>query len=321
MKKQVGILVYLAALLSACGVPAVTTAPATQMPLTSTPSPVLTFTSSQEPTLSPQIRETATQQALQEKLEPYCASGRAMAFQFSPDGEWVEIVCSYDTLAIVHVDEGTKWDISSDTLINPFTEYFVSISHWSSDGLYAYTSPDPHTDGYWEPFHQGVALFRLNLETGEISEILPLGKDDWIFYSYAFSPDDNTLVYIVTDKSPITLNVRDLQTGAEQSFHFAAKYNTGGAFVWSPGGEKLVFSVTQYDTSTAQYIATSIVLWDRQKAEITELIKDHPSRMDAVEWRDEAKVILQAEIYESEGGVSRKYEFDLTTQTLTEVDS
>lgn len=321
MKKKVGILVCLVILLSACGVPAATTVPATQMPLTSTPSPILTFTPSQEPTVSPQSLATATQQALHEKFESYCASGRAMAFQFSPDGEWVEVVCSYDTLAIVHVDEGTKWDISSDTLINPFTDYFVSISHWSSDGQYAYTSPDPHTDGYWEPFHQGVALFRLNLETGEIVEVLPLGKDNWIFYSYAFSPDGSTLVSIVTDKSPVTLNVRNLQSGAEQSFNFASKYNTGGAFVWSPDGEKLVFSVTQYDTSTAQYVATSILLWDRQTSEITELIKDHPDRMQVIEWMDEQKMKLEAEIFEPTQTIRQKYEFDLNTKILTEIES
>jgi WD40 repeat protein len=243
-----------------------------------------------------------------------------MGFRFSPNGEWVEVVCGFDTLAIIRADESRKWDISSNILINPFTDYFVSISHWSNDGLYAYTSPDPHTDGYWEPFHQGVALFRLNLETGEIVEVLPLGKDNWIFYSYAFSPAGNTLVSIVTDKSPVTLNVLDLQSGAEQSFDFASKYNTGGAFVWSPDGEKLVFSVTQYDTSTAQYVATSIMLWDRQTAELTELIQDHPGQMQVIEWVDELKINLEAQIDEPTQTVTRKYEFDLATRTLTEVD-
>jgi len=320
MKKQVGIHVFLAVLLSACGVPAATKAPATQIPHTLTPSPVLTFTPSQEPTLSPLILATATQQALYEKLEQHCASGQAMAFQFSPDGEWVEIVCSHDTLAIVHVEEGTKWDISSDTLINPFTEYFVSISHWSSDGRYAYTSPDPHTDGYWEPFHQGVGLFRLNLETGEISELLPLGGDDWIFYSYAISPDDNILAYIVTDRSPVTLNIRDLQTEKEQSFQFASNYNTGGALIWSPDGEKLVFSVTQYDTSTAHYIATSIMIWHRDTSTTTELIKDHPSQMRVVEWIDETRVILESVMDGPTQVTTQLYEFDLTTSKLTETD-
>ena len=273
------------------------------------------------PTLSPgQIAITATPLALHSKLDTYCAHNGAQGFRSSPNGQWMEVFCSQDTIEIVRMDETRKWEVSSDTLINPYTEYFGGVNHWSNDGAYAYIDFDPHTDGYWEPYHQGIVLYRLNLETGQISEELPLGKSDWIFYSLAFSPNDRRLAYIVTDKSPVILNVRDIQTGDEQSFEFDPKYNTGGGFVWSPDSQRLVFSITQFDTTTYEYIATSIILWDKDTSKITELVKDHQSRLQATEWINETKIILQAEIFTPTRIETQNYELDLTNNTLTELN-
>jgi hypothetical protein len=280
------------------------------------------LTKTATPTLSPgQIAITATQQALHNQLDKYCVyHSQARGFRFSPNGQWVVVYCSLDTVEIVRVDETKKWEISSDTLINPYTEYFVGVDHWSNDGVYVYLDFDPHTDGYWEPFHQGIVLYRLDLETGQISETLPLGKSDWIFYSYAFSPNDRRLAYIVTDQSPVILNIRDMQTGDEQSFEFDLKYNTGGGFVWSPDSQKLAFSVTQFDTNTYEYIATSIILWDKDTSKITELIKDHPSEMSVIEWVDKTKIILKAVTLESGEIKTQNYELDLTSNNLTEIN-
>ena len=323
MKSKVGPIFVLLFFLAACGGP-VATEPVIVVQSTQTPNPFLTpissfasLTKSLTPTPpSEQIAITATQQALHTTLDKYCETGPAWGFRFSPDGQWVVVSCSWDTIEIVRVDETKKWEVSSDTLINPYAEYFVGVDHWSNDGAYAYLDFDPHTDGYWEPFHQGIVLYRLNLETGQISEVLPLDKSDWIFYSFAFSPNDRRLAYIVTDKSPVILNIRDMQTGDEQSFEFDPKYNTGGGFVWSPDSQKLVFSVTQFDTSTYEYVATSIFLWDKDESKIFELIKDHQSRMQVVEWIDETKIVLKAEFLDQDQ--TQMYELDLKSNTLTE---
>jgi hypothetical protein len=274
------------------------------------------------PTLSiDQIAITATQQALHNKLDKYCIySNQARGFRFSPNGQWVEVFCNQDTLEIVNMDETRKWEISSDTLINSYTEYFGGVNHWSNDGAYAYIDFDPHTDGYWEPYHQGIVLYRLDLQTGQISEVLPLGKSDWIFYSFAFSPNDRRLAYIVTDNSPVTLNIRDMQTGDEHSFEFDPKYNTGGGFVWSPDSQQLVFSITQFDTSNYEYVATSIILWDRDASELTTLIKDHPSHMKVIEWASETTIVLQAEILGPTETKTINYELDLANKELKEIN-
>jgi len=272
------------------------------------------------PTLSlEQIAITATQQALHDKLNKYCKSNQAEGFRFSPNGLWVEVFCSSGTIEIVRVDETKKREVSPDILISSGAEYFGGVNHWSNDGAYAYIGFNPHTDGYWEPFHQGIVLYRLNLETGQISEVLPLVRSNWRFYSFTFSPNDRRLAYIVTDKSPVILIIRDMQTGDEQSFEFDPKYNTGGGFVWSPDGQKLIFSVTQFDTNTYEYIATSIILWDKDKSELTELIKDQQSRLQAIEWVDETKIILKSESLDPEGSKTQNYEFDLIANKLSEI--
>ena len=281
------------------------------------PAPTLT----PKPTLSPpQLTMTATQQTLQERMGKHCWGGSAWNVRVSPNGEWVEVFCDSDVLKIVKIDESKVWDVSSSGLVDRYTDHFVNVSHWSNDGTYVYVQVNPHTDGYWEPFHQGIVLYRLTLETGQVSEVLSLVRSNWRYYSFAFSPNDRRLAYIVTDQSPVILNIRDMQTGIEQSLEFDPKYNTGGGFIWSPDGQKLVFSVTQFDTANYEYIATSIILWDQETDKLTELIKDHKSQMRAIEWIDETKIKLEATISDTESITTQNYEFDLATRTLTEID-
>lgn len=212
------------------------------------------------PTLSPQqVVLTATQQALKDTLGANCTYGSAHAIRLSPNGAWAEAICDNDSIIVIRTDGTKEWNLSSKTLIGVDREDFVHVSHWSNDGAYVYIYVNPHTDGYWESFHQGMVLYGLNLESGEISEVLPRGKSERIYYSFSFSPNDRRLAYIKTDQSPVILNIRDMQTGTGQSYEFDPKYNTGGNFVWSPDSQKLVFSIVQYDTDAHKYLSTSIV--------------------------------------------------------------
>jgi len=279
-------------------------------------------TEARAPTLTPppeQAAITATQQVLHDKLDKYCIyRNQARGFRFSPNGLWVEVFCSSGTIEIVRVDETKKWEVSSDTLISYGAEYFGGVNHWSNDGAYAYIGFNPHTDGYWEPFHQGIVLYRLNLETGQIGEVLPLVRSNWRYYSFAFSPNDRRLAYIVTDQSPVILNIRDMQSGDEQSFEFDPKYNTGGEFVWSPDSQKLVFSVSRYLGGDG--FVTSIFLWNKDTSKITELTTDYQGELRVTEWIDETKITLDAVVLEQGQLKTRKYELDLTSNKLTELN-
>ncbi len=257
----------------------------------------------------PELNFPSISPALAQRLETTLNCNQGVV-SFSTNGQWAVLDCNVDAVTIIHIDETKEWNLSSETLMGPYTEHFIDVSYWSNDGIYAYISANPHTDGYWEPFHEATTLFRLNLETGQVSEVL---KGN--YYSFSFSPNDRRLAYIVTDKSPVTLNIRDMQTGVEQSFEFEPKYNTGGGFVWSPDSQKLVFTITQFDTSIYEYIATSIVLWDKEKPDTTVLVKGHHETLVPNEWIDETKIILQVLNQED-----RKFEFDLTSGELKQIN-
>lgn len=267
-----------------------------------------------------QIELTATQQVLHDRFNKYCKYNPAWGFRFSPNNQWVGVFCNWDTVEFVKTDETKIWEASADTLINPGGDYFIGIDHWSNDGAYVYIDFDPHTDGYWEPYHQGIVLYRLDLETGQISEVLPLVRSNWRFYSYALSPDDSTLAYIVADQSPVVLNIRDLQTGRETTFEFDPKYNTGGGFSWSPDGQELVFSVTQYEQKNDEYLATSILLFDKDSLQVTELLKDYPGKLQVTAWSEDAKILLEAITLVQDRIQTHTYELDPTTGTLIELN-
>jgi len=310
MKAKIALFVLLFVLLSACGMPVIAE-PEVYVQFTPTFTTTINPTSTSQPnlpsptfhpapTLTPkpttssiQLTMTANQQTLQESMGKHCWDGSAQDIRFSPDGQWVEVICRFDTIKIVYIDETKVWDMSSSGLVDPYTDHFVNVSHWSNDGTYVYVVIDPHTDGYWEPFHQGIVLYRLTLETGQISDVLPLVRSNWVFYSFAFSPNDRRLAYIVTDKSPVTLNILDMRSGDEQSFEFDSKYNTGGGFLWSPDSQSVVFSITQYDTSIGEYIATSIVLCEPKRPACTTLRTDHQEILVPVEWLNDTFILLQ----------------------------
>jgi hypothetical protein len=276
------------------------------------PAPTLTS----EPTLSPnQLTMTATQQSLKDRLGANCWYGSAQAVRLSPNGQWAEAICGPDSIIIIRTDGAKEWSLSSDSLIGPYTEHFIQVAHWSNDGTYVYVFANPHTDGYWEPFHQGIVLYRLTLESGQISELLPLRKSGRSYYSFSFSPNDRRLAYIATDQSPAILHLRDMQTGVEQSFEFEAKYNTGGGFVWSPDSQNLVFAITQYDENIHEYIATSVIVWEREKSNTTMLIKDHEDVLVPVEWNIENKIVLEL-LYKND----IRFEFDIVNNELKQIN-
>ena len=325
MKKKVSLFFLLFFLLSACGISSdkltqqiqITDLPMTTPNFTptlphtsqSTPAPTLTPTKTLEPYF-------ATQQALHNKLDKYCESGNSNRIAFSPNGQWAGLECNDGSIKIINVNETKEWELPYESMFGPYSsaDLFTEIPHWSRDGAYVFIGANPHTDGYWEPFHTVSVLYRFNLETGQIDEVLPAGEDNNIYYSFVFSPDDTILAYIMTDQSPVIINLRDLQTDVKQSFEFDPKYNTGGSFVWSPDSQKLVFSITQFDTGTYEYIATSIVLWDMGKPDTSTLIKDHEEVIVPVEWIDETKIVLQV-LYEDD----KKFEFDLISGELKQI--
>jgi hypothetical protein len=321
MKSKITLLVSFLLFLSACGnsnviptQPFLTadtspTIPTLMPTATSIPQSTLSSTPAPTKTLEPFF---VTQEALHNNLDKYCERGNSNRIALSPDGEWAGLECNYGIIKIVRIDEKKEWELPYESLFGPYysAALFIEFAHWSIDGMYVFVSANPHTDGYWEPFHSASVLYRFNMETGQISEVLPVGKDDKIYYAFEFAPDDSTLAYIETDTSPVELILRNLQTNTEKVIEFDPKYNTGGDFVWSPDSQKLVFSVTQFDLGTHEYVSTSIVLWDRPKSDPIILIGDFQDFIVPVEWVEENKVVLQGWTLENEQLVTLEFNLD-----------
>ncbi len=74
----------------------------------------------------------------------------------------------------------------------------MSVVHWSNDGRYTYFTAFLGGDGgecfYGNQLETGTGLFRLDLQTGRTTAILP-PNDSYYWYSFSVSPTDRRLVY------------------------------------------------------------------------------------------------------------------------------
>ncbi len=109
----------------------------------------------------------------------------------------------------------------------------IRVKEWSKDGKYAYINPGYCClDGPGMLFIDVFALYRLDLNNGEIIELLPNGA------SLAFSSDSKYLAY---SNSPNRFYLRNLNTETDNIFNLGSVYDQIGLFSWSPDNSKLIF--------------------------------------------------------------------------------
>jgi hypothetical protein len=77
--------------------------------------------------------------------------------------------------------------------------------------------------------------------------------------------------------------------------------------------------MTQFDLSTHEYVATSIVLWDRLESDPVVLIGDFQDFIEPIEWVEENKVVLQGWTLENEQLVTLEFELDITSGELIQI--
>ncbi len=105
--------------------------------------------------------------------------------------------------------------------------------YWSKDGDYVYLRPYwCCIDGPGMFFVDALAIYRLNLNTGELEVILPSSG------AIAFSPNGRYLAYS-TEANKIYL--RKLETGENIPIQLGTNYENIGVFSWSPDNKMLIF--------------------------------------------------------------------------------
>jgi len=153
---------------------------------------------------------------------------------FSPDGLWMAESCYRDNdkspvLTISNKETQVLWKLVYRDYIDVVYDGGMSVVHWSNDSKYAYFNSYISADG-GECFVSGtiaefgLGLFRLDLQTGNTTTILPL-KDNFGWYGFAFSPAGRRLVYGAYARD---FKVLDIKTGQLINIVPANDFSEGG---------------------------------------------------------------------------------------------
>lgn len=166
---------------------------------------------------------------------------------FSPNHQWLVESCYTHDLTLIFSKRETQtiWKLYFKDYL-PQMEYipdgWLGIVHWAKDERYVYFMSSLGGDGgecFYNHPDRGAGLFRLDLQSGSVTTVLPPSSDFW-WYGFSFSPTDRRLVYGPQARD---LKILDLTTGEIIDIASGSdNYETGG-YLWSVDGLKLVYSV------------------------------------------------------------------------------
>lgn len=265
----------------------------------------------------------ATQESLRADFSSICQNPHLYNMVLSPNGKWVVVEC-YDNqgpyIKIVRIDRQIEWEFYYLDIYGSKQESIdghFDVSHWTQDGNYVYITTFPQMDGGdgGYAFFEAAALYRLDLNSGELTETLPGGNAGRKYYSLGFSPNDRRLAYFNLSSQFVSLVIHDFQTGDDQFVSLDSKYNTGGEFIWADNSKLLVFCAAYFDINVHSYSTSTIFLWDNEQKTLQKLVDNFEEVLVPIKWSGEAKITLKERFSMDE----TEYDFDLGTQTLTPV--
>ena len=296
----------------------------TQIPAsTSTPKP--TLHPSDAPTLPPQqtstptrspsptrVPETPTPTELSlpvwtpipsKRLAPTPDPSQTKVNSFStqsPDGVWVLTITNaipavdkdgvqtsdkaYDQIKLARADGSVEW-----ILLHEWSYYGLGSGSyrpllWSPIGEFLYLTYQAIPDGC-QGFVNGENLLKVDLNNGEMSEILP-SVGLWL----SLSPDEKTVAYPGYGDRGLVLH--DLATGAEMEVKIdPGREYSAGHIIWSADGQDLVLTLS-LDFCTPE--PKSAILWvDGDTLETAVLVKEDERRFFTAAWPEPGKVMLK----------------------------
>jgi len=204
----------------------------------------------------------------------------------SPDGTKKIQSTDWKHFEVLNSSGALLWSLSYD--VNkfgadeaPLLQYAgYSPLAWSPDGNYIYLTchhggeMDSSTKYYGNTFIDGDGVFRFDVATGEMQEVLPELLSG--YYAFSLSPDGNQLVYADQAETPVKIVLLKLDTERKQIL-FTAKISVLeiGGFGWSPKMDKLVFSTFQMQgDQKGQNDSYNIFLLDLKSLEVQTIIKN-----------------------------------------------
>jgi hypothetical protein len=144
----------------------------------------------------------------------------------------------------------------------------IYVEQWSADEGYLYIGTMPNVYTEFE-FNRTAALFRLNLRTGEIAEILAPDEVQNTFYDYSISPDEERIAFIKLLKNPLQMKIRNFDSDQPQPIPLDSRFSTAGSIVWSQDNRDIIFLAVDYNNPSV--ISTTVFQWDDREKMLKEI--------------------------------------------------
>jgi Tol biopolymer transport system component len=223
----------------------------------------------------------------------------------SPDGRW-RVVAQASAPVIVGEDEmeefpsGAKYQVrltvestDSDLVWEVVDEWrnsglgadYPGPLQWSADGRYLFFTNIPQPDGC-SVFVNGGDLWRLDLQTGEVAQLLP-----FVGMAMALSPESRTLAYYRSSYEE-NFHLHDLASGETSSLYlpdYGDPWQQMGGISWSPDGRQLVL-IQVLDPCGARL--TAVVRLDLDEGEFVTLIEPDERDFRLLNWLRDREIRL-----------------------------
>jgi hypothetical protein len=253
----------------------------------------LTVTPPPEPTTAPptEVPATAPPASEEETIPPPPADLQWQndITSLSPDGEWQATVRQsepfiaeerewYQAQMIVSEVEGEReWMVVDEVRPHGLGYLFPEVVHWTEDGASLLFADASVADGC-DLFGRNYGLSRLELASGEVSELLPEDEMGII----AVAPSDTQIAMMSLWRPPILITL-DLEAGREQEL-ILDEFPHGqiGDLTWAPDGSSLLFVLAE-DACLDNW-RHSIYRVDYPEMMVTPLLIEDPNQFRIIEW-------------------------------------
>lgn len=237
---------------------------------------------------------------------PY-ASEVSMWSSSSPNGELVargifstpksgeQAGQTYASVTVGKPNGNIYWTLFDGWLVGGLGSTTPQPVQWSLDSKYFYYTdqPEPAVDGCKVLQANGVDLKILDVNTGEIVELLPE-----IAFSIALSPDESRVAFI--QQGSFNLVIRDLSFGQDEVVDIDPGWDfEAGNLFWSPDGNALALTIANLPCSGGYPEAglfaesTSILVVDTSNYQVRNILDEDTTRKVTIGWESERSIKLQ----------------------------
>ena len=238
----------------------------------------------------------------------------------SPNGDYVAVrdfTADLDdpySMRILIIDRNNNvlWTIPFSWGIQVDPHPFISPYRWSNDSSSLFYLEFGGGEGGYEPLYDGGDLWRIDIDSGEITWIIPCSG----YKAFEFSNDEQYLAYICQDSAPLEIVVRHQETNEETRWSIpyeSVEFYQAGEINWSSSDCELIFFVA--DTQTYETNLYFLDLLEDELRLISEKLEIEIYNLE--EWREDDKIIVVGDHLKQRG---LWFEIDLQSGELIAIE-